>query len=88
MKNKKEKYERRRVRSSYVSVVVSTTLVLFVAGLIGLLVLSTDKLSAHIKENFAVGVTLKSTAKEQDVKQLMRSIEVSDYAKGAAYCQP
>ena len=64
---------------------VSTTLVLFVAGLIGLLVLSTDKLSAHIKENFAVGVTLKSTAKEQDVKQLMRSIEVSDYAKGAAY---
>ena len=85
MKNKKEKYERRRVRSSYVSVVVSTTLVLFVAGLIGLLVLSTDKLSAHIKENFAVGVTLKSTAKEQDVKQLMRSIEVSDYAKGAAY---
>lgn len=85
MKNKKEKYERRKVRSSYVSVVVSTTLVLFVAGLIGLLVLSTDKLSAHIKENFAVGVTLKSTAKEQDVKQLMRSIEVSDYAKGAAY---
>ncbi len=85
MKNKKEKYERRRVRSSYVSVVVSTTLVLFVAGLIGLLVLSTDKLSAHIKENFAVGVTLKSTAKEQDVKQLMRSIEISDYAKGAAY---
>ena len=85
MKNKKEKYERRRVRSSYVSVVVSTTLVLFVAGLIGLLVLSTDKLSAHIKENFAVGVTLKSTANEQDVKQLMRSIEVSDYAKGAAY---
>lgn len=85
MKNKKEKYEHRRVRSSYVSVVVSTTLVLFVAGLIGLLVLSTDKLSAHIKENFAVGVTLKSTAKEQDVKQLMRSIEVSDYAKGAAY---
>lgn len=85
MKNKKEKYERRRVRSSYVSVVVSTTLVLFVAGLIGLLVLSTDRLSAHIKENFAVGVTLKSTAKEQDVKQLMRSIEVSDYAKGAAY---
>lgn len=85
MKNKKEKYERRRVRSSYVSVVVSTTLVLFVAGLIGLLALSTDKLSAHIKENFAVGVTLKSTAKEQDVKQLMRSIEVSDYAKGAAY---
>lgn len=29
-KDKREKYERRRVKSSYVSVVISTTLVLFI----------------------------------------------------------
>ena len=55
-KNKREKYERRRVRSSYISVTASTTLVLFILALIGLLVLSSDRLSRHIKENFAVGL--------------------------------
>lgn len=84
-KDKREKYERRRVKSSYVSVIVSTTLVLFILGLIGMLVLSTDNLSRHIKENFAVGVTLKDGIKEQDLNQFVRAIEVSPYARGTKY---
>lgn len=84
-KDKKEKYERRRVKSSYVSVIVSTTLVLFILGLIGMLVLSTDNLTRHIKENFAVGVTLRDGVKEQDLSQFMRAIDVAPYAKGTRY---
>ena len=84
-KDKREKYERRRVKSSYVSVVVSTTLVLFILGLIGMLVLSTDNLTRHIKENFAVGITLKDGVKQQDLDQFMRAIQVASYAKGTQY---
>ena len=84
-KDKREKYERRRVKSSYVSVVVSTTLVLFILGLIGMLVLSTDNLTRHIKENFAVGVALKDGVKQQDLDQFIRAIEVAPYAKGVQF---
>ena len=84
-KDKREKYERRRVKSSYVSVVVSTTLVLFILGLIGMLVLSTDSLTRHIKENFAVEVVLKDQVKQQDLEQFVRAIEIAPYAKGAKY---
>ena len=84
-KDKREKYERRRVKSSYVSVVVSTTLVLFILGLIGMLVLSTDNLTRHIKENFAVGVALKDGVKQQDLDQCIRAIEVAPYAKGVQF---
>ena len=84
-KDKREKYERRRVKSSYVSVVVSTTLVLFILGLIGMLVLSTDSLTRHIKENFAVEVVLKDQVKQQDLEQFIRAIEIAPYAKGAKY---
>lgn len=84
-KDKREKYERRRVKSSYVSVVISTTLVLFILGIIGMLVLSTDKLTRHIKENFAVSITLKDGVKQQDLDQFVRAIEVSPYAKGVQY---
>ena len=84
-KNKREKYERRRVRSSYISVTASTTLVMFILALIGLLVLSSDRLSRHIKENFAVGLTIESGVKEADREQLMESLRMADYVKDVKY---
>ena len=84
-KERREKFERRRVRSSYVSVVVSTSLVLLILGLTGLLVLSTDRLSRHIKENFAVGITLKSKVKTADREQFIKSMEMEDYVKNVNY---
>lgn len=84
-KNKREKYERRRVRSSYISVTASTTLVLFILALIGLLVLSSDRLSRHIKENFAVGLTIESGIKDTDREQLMESLRMADYVKDVRY---
>ena len=84
-KNKREKYERRRVRSSYISVTASTTLVLFILSLIGLLVLSSDRLSRHIKENFAVGLTIESGIKDTDRDQLIESLRMADYVKDVRY---
>ena len=84
-KNKREKYERRRVRSSYISVTASTTLVLFILSLIGLLVLSSDRLSRHIKENFAVGLTIEPGIKDTDRDQLIESLRMADYVKDVRY---
>ena len=49
-----EKYHKRRLRSSYISVVISIALVLFLLGLLGLLVINTKKVSNHFKEQAAI----------------------------------
>jgi len=76
-----EKYQKRRLRSSYFSVVVSIALVLFLLGLLGLLVLKTKTISDHFKEQVAITVFLNDSAKEKDIKELQSSLEKQEYAK-------
>lgn len=85
MSNSAEKYTRRRLRSSYASVVISVSLVLFVLGLFGLLLLNAQSISKHVKENFAITVLLKNDASEVAVKQFQKSLALSEYVKGTEY---
>ncbi len=62
-----EKYQKRRLISSYFSVVISIALVLFLLGLLGLLVLNTKKIADHFKEQIALTIYLKDTAKEVEI---------------------
>lgn len=74
-----EKYQRRRLLSAYVSVVVSISLVLFLLGLLGLLVLNTKNVADHFKEQIALSVYLKDSAKEVEIDQLKQSLALADY---------
>ena len=49
-----EKHQKRRLISSYFSVVLSISLVLFLLGLLGLLVLNTKKVGDHFKEKIGL----------------------------------
>lgn len=80
-----EKYQKRRLRSSYLSVIVSIALVLFLLGLLGLLVLKTKTISDHFKEQVAITVFLNDTAKETDIKSFQSEIEKQDYAKSVDF---
>ena len=80
-----EKYQRRRLISSYFSVVISIALVLFLLGMLGLLVLNTKKVADHFKEQIALTVYLKDTAKEVEIEQLKKSLAMADYTKSTTY---
>jgi len=80
-----EKYQRRRLISSYFSVVISIALVLFLLGMLGLLVLNTKKVADHFKEQIALTVYLKDTAKEVEIEQLKKSLAMADYTKSSTY---
>lgn len=80
-----EKYQKRRLISSYFSVVISISLVLFLLGLLGLLVLNTKKVADHFKEQIALTVYLKDTAKEVEITQLKQSLALAEYTKSAVY---
>jgi len=80
-----DKYQKRRLISSYFSVVLSIGLVLFLLGLLGLLVLNAKKVADHFKEQVTVTVFLKDSAKDVEIKQLEKSLAMADYVKSTAF---
>lgn len=80
-----ENYQKRRLISSYFSVVLSIALVLFLLGLLGMLVLNAKKVSDHFKEQVVVTLYLKDSAKDVEIKQLQKSLTMADYVKSTDY---
>lgn len=80
-----EQYQKRKLISSYFSVVLSIALVLFLLGILGLLVLNTKKMADHFKEQITISVFLKESAKEVEIDQLQKSLAMADYTKTATY---
>jgi len=80
-----ENHQKRRLISSYFSVVLSIALVLFLLGLLGMLVLNAKKVSDHFKEQVVLTIYLKDTAKDVETKQLEKSLAMADYVKSTEY---
>ncbi|MEO1486156.1 MAG: permease-like cell division protein FtsX [Bacteroidota bacterium] len=80
-----EQYQKRRLISSYFSVVLSIGLVLFLLGVLGLLVINTQKLGNHFKEQITLSVYLKDNAKTAEIEQLQKSLAFADYTKAITY---
>ncbi|MBT8306906.1 MAG: permease-like cell division protein FtsX [Maribacter sp.] len=85
MSNSFENYQKRKLISSYFSVVLSIGLVLFLLGILGMLVLNTKKMADHFKEQITISVFLKENAKEVEVDQLQKSLAMAKYTKTATY---
>jgi len=80
-----EKYQKRKLISSYFSVVLSIALVLFLLGILGLLILNTKKMADRSKEQITISIFLKDITKQIEIDQLQKTLAVSDYTKSATY---
>lgn len=80
-----DKYQKRKLISSYFSVVVSIALVLFLLGSLGLLVLNAKKVADHFKEQVVVTIFLNDSAKDVEINQLEKSLAMADYTKKTVY---
>jgi len=80
-----EKYQKRRLRSSYISVVISISLVLFLLGILGLLVLNTKKVSNYFKESAAITLYLKNHVNKDQILNLQVSIDEKEFTKSTKY---
>lgn len=85
MSGTEEKLARRKLSSTYLSTVISVSLVLFMLGLLGLIILNAKKLSDYMKENIAVKVIIKDDAKEGDVARLQKELDAAAYVKSAEF---
>tara|TARA_B000000557_G_scaffold92022_1_gene74451 strand:+ start:4653 stop:5531 length:879 start_codon:yes stop_codon:yes gene_type:complete len=72
-----EKFNKRRLISTYLSLVVSISLVLFLTGLLGILLLNSKKVADHFKEQIAMTIYTKDNAKEIELKQLQKTLNLN-----------
>ena len=83
--NGKDKYQKRRLLSTYFSVVISISLVLFMVGVLGLLLLNSKKVADHFKEQIAFTIYISDSAKPIEVKQLQKSLTLRKETKSVRF---
>jgi cell division transport system permease protein len=76
---------KRKLRSSYVTTVISISLVLFLLGIIGLLFLNAHRLSTYVKENLGFTILVDDNAREAEVQRLQKILNASEFVREANY---
>lgn len=76
-----EKYQKRRLISSYFSVVLSVFLVLFLLGILGLFVINSKKISNDFKEEIPMSVYFKDNANDSVLKAFGTMLKESAFVK-------
>ena len=80
-----EKHQKRRLISSYFSVVLSISLVLFLLGALGILVVNTKLISNEFKEKVILTIYLEDSTKPVEINQLKNSLKLAEYVKQTQY---
>ena len=85
MQNIEEKHTKRKLASSYMSVVVSMTVVLFLIGFLGIFILNSKKVSDHFKEQIVLSIFIKDSAKNIQIKQLQKTLSLKESIRKITY---
>ena len=80
-----ENYQKRRLISSYFSVVLSIFLVLFLLGTLGLFVINSKKITNDFKENIPMTVFFKNEAKDSTLNAFDTELKNSRFIKEYAF---
>jgi cell division transport system permease protein len=75
----------RRLRTSYFSVVLSVTLVLFMVGLLGILVLDARKIATYVKEHVQLTIFLNDGMTPDQLKDFRTSLENAPFTRSLRY---
>ena len=74
-----------RLRSSYLSAIISNSLVLFMLGILMLLLFNAKQLSNFVKENIGFSVILHDDVREVDASFLRKTLDASPFVRTTEY---
>jgi cell division transport system permease protein len=80
-----DKFQKRRLISSYFSVVLSVFLVLFLLGILGFFIINSKKLADDFKEEIAMTVFFKKEANDTILKAFGQELKRTKFAKSFVY---
>jgi cell division transport system permease protein len=70
---------------SYLTLVVSVSLVLFLLGVLGLILINARELSDYFRESLSFSVMLDDNSKEADIRMLQKDLDAKPYVKSTKY---
>jgi len=85
MSSSYEKFKKRRLISSYFSVVLSIFLVLFLLGILGLFVINSKRLSDNFKEQIPMTVFFKNEANDTILKAFEAEMKTAKFVKTSVF---
>ncbi len=85
MKKNEAGFSKTRLRSSYLTLVVSVSLVLFLLGILGLVLINAKGLSDYFRESLSFWVMLDDDAREADIRLLQKDLDAKAYVKSTEY---
>ncbi len=85
MKDKKPKKLKSRVFNSWVTSLISISLVLTMLGLLGMILVNGRQLSDYVREKIGFTLVLNDNVKPADIKKLQDKLNKSSYVKSTRY---
>jgi cell division transport system permease protein len=85
LKKKEAGFSKTRLRSSYLTLVASVSLVLFLLGVLGLVLINAKELSDYFRESLSFSIMLNDDAKEADIRMLQKDLDGKLYVKATEY---
>ncbi len=85
MSKKENRTYSRRIRSSYITSIISISLVLLLLGLVGLLLINGRNIKKQVMESIGFNVILKENVKEADIYQLQKILDARVYILSTEY---
>ncbi|MDZ7738882.1 MAG: permease-like cell division protein FtsX [Bacteroidales bacterium] len=74
-----------RLRSSYLTQIVSISLVLFLLGLLGFILINARELSDYFRESLSFSVMLDEDSREADIRMLQKDLDAKHFVKSTEY---
>jgi cell division transport system permease protein len=84
--NKREQgLSKTRLRSSYLTLIISISLVLFLLGVLGMVLINAHGLSDYFRESLSFSIMLDEEVKEADIRMLQKDMDAKPYVKSTEY---
>jgi cell division transport system permease protein len=75
----------KRIFKSYLTSTISISMVLFLIGLLGVVLLNAERLAKYVRENIGFTLVLKDDVQESDIDNLLKSLKSANFVKEAEY---
>jgi len=85
MPKKENRTYLRRIRSSYITSIISISLVLLLLGMVGLLLINGRNIRKQVMESIGINVILKENVKEADIYQLQKILDSREFILSTEY---
>jgi cell division transport system permease protein len=85
VKKKENGLSKTKLRSSYLTLVISVSLVLFLLGVLGFVIINARELADYLRESLSFSIILDEDAKEADMRMLQKDLDAKLYVKSTEF---